>query len=197
MNFLLETSHNFTSSYPTMISTLEQYLHRMRLSIPLCFAQNFADTYRPIPCFVWSLHLFPKLDDPSYLRCNSSISLHYRGFWMTPKFQDELVDPRIKDDHPRDKSYLNPNVQVKDIREDKSKYHYKPPREEHSPALCCLRAVLDDGGRPAGALSNLADKGTCTDAAESCLTGQLISQLSYRCHLQSCQNRIMWTAQGA
>lgn len=46
---------------------------------------------------------------------------------MTPKFQDELVDPRIKDDHPRDKSYLNPNVQVKDIREDKSKYHYKPP----------------------------------------------------------------------
>ena len=49
MNFLLETSHNFTSSYPTMISTLEQYLHPMRLSIPLCFAQNLADTYRPIP----------------------------------------------------------------------------------------------------------------------------------------------------
>ena len=77
------------------------------------------------------------------------------------------------------------------MREDRSKYHYKLGGGEPSPALCCLWAVLEDGGRPAGARRNSADKGTCADGAGSCVSGQQISQLSYGCPLLSCQNGIM------
>lgn len=77
------------------------------------------------------------------------------------------------------------------MRQDRSKYHYKLGGGEPSPALGCLWAVPEDDGRPAGARSNSADKGTCSDGAGGRVSGQQISQLSYGCHLLSCQNRIM------
>ena len=64
-----------------------------------------------------------------------TILQHYRGFQMTSKFPDELVDPRIKDAHPWGKPYLNPCVYVQDLRGDKSKYPCKPPGGENSSAL--------------------------------------------------------------
>lgn len=126
-----------------------------------------------------------------------TIPLHYSDFSNDIEISGWTNRTRIKNACPRDKSYFNPYVQVKDIREDKSKYHYKLHRGVHSPVLCCLWAAPDDNERPAGALSNSADKGICTDGAGSCWSGQQISRLGYWCCLLSCQSGIIWTAQGA
>lgn len=159
------------------------------LSVPLCLAQYLVNRYWPTHCFVCFYHL--KLDDAVFLIYNPwlTIPLHHRDFQMTLPIQDVVADPRIKDGYIWDQSCLNLYIRVKDVREDKSKCHYELCGEWIALSPVCSWWQW----QAAGALGNSPHKGTCLGEAAWVDSG---CPNYYWCHQLSCQNRIMWLAQG-